>query len=1041
MKLEKNSNTVLAMTKSKAKMYEFDIDEVHHIDLHKDPQSLLITTIGILGELTAIESRRAVDRINESEELRGQLIAVGQFFDALKLSRLAPDLNDYLMLLGAASYYLGGMPGSSYVLSKDVSYDLSDLTSGYIEGALIWLLKSDLEHDWYYKPGAYLEGELEEFVDLFKGFFERKNDASDFYEAADSLRKVVYECGSDRELLFVDTIVSVAFKKIENSSLNCLGAYSGLDISAWRPALEKPDFIKELWPAQKLLGLAGVLKGVSAVVQMPTSAGKTKSTELIIRSAFLSGRAKLAVIVAPFRALCREISSNFQKAFHGEGVRINELQDTINVDEEEQSFLRFLLGESDDGEGLKTVVVTTPEKLVYMLRHEPALASEIGLLIFDEGHQFDSGVRGVTYELLLASLKSSVPLASQKVLISAVMANAETIGDWLNGGDGIDIQGSNCLPTLKSIAFVSWTKRLGQLQYLDQDNITDSGYFVPRVIEEINLGVRGAERKERVFPVKSTVSSVAAYLGVKLCHQGPVAIFCGAKKSVVTISKHLVDSYKRGLDIARPSEKSDVSELDRMANLAALHFENNTIFPDAIKLGVLPHSSNIPNGLRVSVEWAMERGKGCLVVCTSTLAQGVNLPIKYLVVSSTNQGGKDISTRDFQNLIGRAGRSGHHTEGSIIFADSKIYDKRMSRYDSWRWVEAIHLLSFTNAEDCLSSLKDLVSPFEFGYSFTENDVNDFIANPMKSRKKWLAWGASDGVDVSGLLSEMDSRLELIRSVESYFLSYLKDNPEVESEEVFTELAKQTLAFHLADDVEKELLVQAFELIAERVMSLPKKKYAYYGKALLGVDQLISIEAWIDDHEFELELSGSPVDILGVVWPLIARLSSHKLINNLRPQDQLLPLAQKWIAGASYAEIFKFLKAAGGKCQAKSKAMKLSMDHILDFTTGVLSYDGMLFIGAIADILEGREFDSELVERTRLLQNQLKLGLSDDLEIFLYKKGYVDREVCKALAKTLRDKMEYNNIFDYKILEDNFEDVVLALDAFPSYFLEVYSPRV
>ncbi len=58
MKLEARSKNLLAITKSKAKMYEFAIDEAEHIELRQDPNKLLITTIGILGELAAMEARQ-----------------------------------------------------------------------------------------------------------------------------------------------------------------------------------------------------------------------------------------------------------------------------------------------------------------------------------------------------------------------------------------------------------------------------------------------------------------------------------------------------------------------------------------------------------------------------------------------------------------------------------------------------------------------------------------------------------------------------------------------------------------------------------------------------------------------------------------------------------------------------------------------------------------------------------------------------------------------------------------------------------------------
>lgn len=450
MKLESKSNTLLAITKSKAKLYEFGIDEKFHIELPISPANLLITTIGIIGELCASEARFYGDKPENFEELKKQLVTVGQYFDALNQSKTASEIQNYLLLLGSTAYYLGGMPGSSHVLSKSLNYDIKDLTPSYIEGILIWLLKSDINQDWYRYSNSYLNVEAESFVEEYVNFFARGGSQDNFVSACSRLRALVYQGGSDRELLLVDAIIAVALNKIKNSCLVCLEKYSGLPLSAWKNAIEKDSFIKEFWPAQHLIGESGVLKGISAVIQMPTSAGKTKSAELIIRSAFVSNRADTAFIVAPFRALCREIASSFKAAFENENVSINEMQDTTELNSEEQDFLRFLLADSKSKHE-KNIVVVTPEKLVYTLRHSPDLAKSIGLLIFDEGHQFDSGKRGVTYELLLTHLKKVVSEDTQKVLISAVMSNAETIGDWLNGGEGVHIQGSSCLPTQKAL--------------------------------------------------------------------------------------------------------------------------------------------------------------------------------------------------------------------------------------------------------------------------------------------------------------------------------------------------------------------------------------------------------------------------------------------------------------------------------------------------------------------------------------------------------------------------------------------------------------
>ena len=1033
MKLEQSSKKMLAIAKSKAKMYEFAIDKASHIELPVDPRKLLVTTIGILGDLSAIEARGDLQfgETDEHEELKSELISVGQYFDALIQSHLVDEMTTYLKIIGSAAYYLANMPGSSIVLTKSLVYKTELLTDTNLEGILIWILKSNFNENWYRVEKTYLTQAIDGVGYATQRFFSLNLDTQSFKQAIQVLRNEVYEKGSDRELLFADIISSILLRKIENSSIVCLPKYTQTPLEQWVNVITKPTFVQEFWAAQRLLGEQGVLSGVSAVVQMPTSAGKTKSTELIIRSSFLSGRSDVAVIVAPFRALCREITATFERAFEGEDVNINELQDVLDISDSDDELIRFLTGETDqDGIATKSIVVTTPEKLVYLLRHDPALADSIGLLIFDEGHQFDTGKRGVTYELLMAYLKSRVGDDVQKVLISAVMANANSIGEWLNGEAGIEIQGAGCLPTVRSTAFASWQTAMGQLQYIDQDRESDRDFFVPRVIEQINLGKRGRERNARLFPAKNDNPSVAAYLGVKLCHQGPVAIFCGVKSTVTSICELLVDYYERGLALPPPSISSDQSELDKIAYLSSLHFGDESIFTRSVSLGILPHSSNIPNGIRVSVEWAMESNKSVLVVCTSTLAQGVNLPIRYLVVSSTFQAGQEISTRDFHNLIGRAGRAGYHTEGSVIFADTDVFDKRNNFHERWRWQRAMHLLDFTNTEDCASSLLDLISPFDF----TELNVDaiQFIANPAGYRQSCIDVGNQNAIDISSLLDQMGYKEALIEAIESYFLSYLKDNPNA-PQTFFDDLAQGTLAYFLSDYDQKQKLRTAFSFIASRVLSVPEHKRQFFGKSLLGLKNLFLIENWLDENWGEVAQAQSSNELLVICWPLLFQLNNNKMLLKIKPENVILDFTKLWISGSSYTDLRSYLDQSGAYYQAGSQRRNIKMDHVVDLADGALSFDSMLYVGAIADVAEGKGLDDDLLDLLRSLQTRLKLGLSNSLEIWLYSQGYVDREVCKTLGSVFNGQGVNSDVFDFDILKIYHQVVSECISKFPSYF--------
>lgn len=1033
MKLEIKGRNILDITRAKAKQYEFGIDEEYHITLPQDPKRLLVFTIGILGELAALESRANDERRILKETLKEQLVLAGQYFESMSIARLSAGSDEYLRILSSASYYLADMPGSSLVLAKTVSDTAKPLTESGMENLLVWLLKSDLKNGFKLVAKAPYNSLIFNVARTYRSFIHMEADLSDVLDELSAFRTEVYQSGTDREVLLADTITALVKRKIDNSSISCLPNFTGLELERWKQTLAKDHFMKEFWPAQRLIGNLGVLKGASAVIQMPTSAGKTKSAELIVRSAFLSGRAKLAVVVAPFRALCREISQGFAASFEYDSVNINELRDITNVDEDEQEFLKFLLGEAYKGPHEHTILVSTPEKLVYLLRHEPSLAEKIELLIFDEGHQFDSGKRGVTYELLIASLKKTIPPYAQKVLISAVMSNAETIGEWLNGEAGKYIQGSNWLPSIKSVAFLSWKTDMGQLSYLDQSNKFASGLYVPQLIQQINLGRKEGENEDLIFPAKDRPQQISCYLGLKLCHQGPVAIFCGDKRSIINHSQTIVDVYERGFLTPKPNTISNTNELAKIQFLSELHFSDEHIYSKAISLGVLPHSSAVPNGLRLAVEWAMDKKAAHFVICTSTLAQGVNLPIKYLLISQVMQGGRKISTREFQNLIGRAGRSGYHTEGGIIFTNPKIYDGRHVWLGRDRWWKTLALLDFTNSEVCISSLMEIIKPFEFENA--KNDLLQFVARPWARRTEWITWSEESGIDVAPLMIEMDSKESTLGAIESYFLSMLKDDQSLLQIDSFLGLARETLAYHLAEDDQKEQLLQVFSAIHRRLQAIPKEKYSYFGKTLLGLDQLLFIEAWIDSNIWDLQLCDSSIELLEPCWEIIRKFSNNKTILNMRPEASAVELAKRWCKGESYFELLSYAREKRFTVRAKTRNYKVTQEHIVDFCAA-LAYDGMLLVGSIADIVEGKSIDEELLTKTRTLQNQLKLGLSDELHLWLHSKGYADREVCKHVSKVLEKVIVRKNIIDHQILKNNTELLAEALSSLPSIFSEI-----
>lgn len=1033
MRPEQKSQLLLGVTRSKAKMLEYGIPEEHHIKIIQDPAKLFTLSIGLLGDLAAAINREGADP-DSLAELKTNLLFSARFFDAYIQSKLNETLDPYLVLLGSAAYYLCDLPGSASVLAKRIDGDCPGLDGEGLENLLLWLLQADL--------GTYFEGSdgpFGEFIDevskwIFQ-FFEDGNGEENLLDLATKLRDAVYEYGTPRQLLFGDVIVAVLRKKLENSAWKALPSYSGLPRDKWLHVLQKDSFIKELWPAQHLLGKADVLKGESSIVQMPTSAGKTKATELILRSAFLAERVSLAIIIAPFRALCHEIKNSLVEAFHNEPTKVDELSDALQTDFEIAELL-----------GHQQILVVTPEKLLYVLRHAPELAAHVGLLVFDEGHQFDSGTRGITYELLLTSLRSMISKETQKVLISAVISNAEAVGEWLNGEPNV-VEGTTLIPTFRSIGFASWLDQLGRIEYVDGRNAEQGEFFVPRVIERFNLGRKRPERADRFFPEKTDGQAIALYLGLKLVPNGSIAVFCGRKSTAASICEKAVDIIERGAPLALPSDFSDATEVARLTHLHAANLGSDAPASQSAAHGVFSHHGNTPHGIRLAVEHAMRDDLVRFVVCTSTLAQGVNLPIRYLIVTSVYQGMERIKVRDFHNLIGRAGRAGMHTEGSILFADPVIFDKRKARNEKWRWDQVKELLEPSNSEPCISNLLSIFDPIKSDdekYSITMGALDfakAYIDDPDEVAilsAKIAAQHGDKKFSRDGVERQIAWRISLICAVESFMLSHWDESEDGLSEADVAHLAEGTLAFFLADDQKKEFIRELFQLLAANISAriTDSARRKIYGRTLYGIQDAQAIEEWVHTNADSLLLIVDETYALDLFWPLLTQHINSGVFTKFDKPEVLKEIAHGWISGMPFSDLLKIIHKRTAKMIWGNRRRELKIDHVVDVCEGALAYEGALVVGAVAEFIETLDKDGtgDIVNSLQLFQKRLKYGLPCETTISLYELGFSDRVIAQDIATSLNlNATQKHDLL--KVLKKDREGAKAVMEKYPKFFQE------
>jgi superfamily II DNA/RNA helicase len=778
-----------------------------HIALPQPPDVLFSLAVGLLGDAAAAIADMSPEA--ERDSVSPEALAFSAtYFDAYLQSRLDTSVQVECPILASACFFLANNPGSSKVLANQAEAPPAHYGSG-----LALLAYRLLRGDYSELPESPYRRLSNQVLAALWTYLTGQAPSDDAIGAAAAIREESYRSGDGRELLYADIAAAVLRKKIAAAATTILPGASGIPLETWRIFLSRPTFPRELWPSQQRICAAGVLRGTSAVIQMPTSAGKTRATELILRSGFLADRFSLAVIVCPFRSLCHDIRSDMTASFANDSVVINEATDSFQEDLEiEQLWAQ------------KTIMIVTPEKLLYLLRRNPELANNIGLVVYDEGHQFDSGARGVTYELLLTSLKLLVAPNTQIVLISAVIANAARIADWLLGNSELVVDGAGLLPMFRSIAFTSWRTPLGRLEYVSPLDPDDLEFFVPRVIEEVRLATSPRE-KPRTFPKVDDGRTVGLYLGLKLVPNGTVALFCGRKDTAAGICEDAVDLFHRTDDFDRPSGVSNADEVSRIANLFALELGEIAPATRSTILGIFPHHASVPHGLKLSIEFAMKSGLIRFVVCTSTLAQGVNLPIKYLIVTGVYQGKERMLVRDFHNLIGRAGRAGMHAEGSVIFADNAIFDNKGFRKERWRWESAKELLDPSNSEPSASSILEMFEPFVYGRrpdQTVEIDVDQLLQLLFSDSDDELAASAetahqlNQNVKQREFVTFLQDRAKVIHGIAAFLLAHLNFNEEGVGDRAVL-LATNTLAHFLADNARQVQIELVFRRVADGLL--------------------------------------------------------------------------------------------------------------------------------------------------------------------------------------------------------------------------------
>lgn len=991
------SNYMLKYQKAKAKLVEYDIPRKDYPKFPLNSNELSYPVVYILSRYaeSVIENNVA-----DMEEFSPHLVAASQYFDAAVGANDREEYDVDFLLSGAAAYFLSDDFGSAKVLCSEffvrINPEINEpqKITGNLLGYL--LLNRDFHISVDTPNGEKVCHSLLAYYNTGEGVEKIRGLLSEY-------RKAVYENDAPMEIYYVDILCAIVMVALSKSSWILLPRYSELDQSLWSDYLKGPKAPRMLWPAQQLIGEKGVLRGQSAIVQLPTGVGKTKSIELVIRSSFASGRATTAIIVAPLRALCNEIANDMISAF-GDEVLVNQFSDVLEEDFSLELFLSFK----------SKILICTPEKLSYIIHHQADFLDEIGLYIFDEGHMFDDGSRGAIYELLISEIRSHISGKEQIILLSAVLSNAEQIQKWLLGEAGVLASDSKIKATPKTIGFASQTK---DIHYYSDDSAQED-FYVPRSIEVIALQKRPREKKQRYFPELTDAKDIAIYYANKLCKNGGVAIFANRTSTVLTVINRIIELRDRGCLLAEIKGNSDGKEMSRLAQLMSDYYGEQHPYTIACYLGVVPHYSNLPNGLRLAVEHACRNKALRLVVCTSTLAQGVNIPIKYLFMTSFMVARNSMRIRSFQNLMGRTARSGMYTEGSVIVTDPQLFDNKNNRKNggNYKWNECIKMFDDSAAEPCGSSILSLVQDIRIDYEtrvigakvaqhiidhYNEPDCFEQYVNKLTT----ALHKAYPQKNASSIVESVMARKSIVEAIENHLCFVFSIDENADKQSIAADICKETLAYFMANDDEKALLEEIFNIITLKTNKIDYSQIKNYARTMIGIDSLLQIEKWIAENHLTRQ-NYTNEQLVEMIISFFQETHTLK-----KGTKCFADICQMWLDGCSFVEMYE--------------STSLPIADLEDICNKSISYELSFFVGSIIDIIEISDEDivNPLPNLLRL-QRRLKYGVKTETAVSICEKIFNDRFLANLLADEIgHDTIETNSI------------VGVILSAYPTYFSE------
>lgn len=711
-------------------------------------------------------------------------------------------------------------------------------------------------------------------------------------------------------------------------------------------------------------GLLGNAESYS--LQMPTGAGKTTLCETLLYWHLKRNPTHVAIMIVPYRSLASELRHSLVLQLNGLGIAA-------------RCAYGGTIPSGDEVHGLDRInaLIATPESLSGILSADPAFAQRISLVICDEGHLLDSSGRGIGLELLLARMKARQVNPIRFVFMSAIIPNIEEINAWLGGGEDTVIR-STYRPAIAEFSVlrsagsgVGKSVRLDMHPHAQQRQYSIHGFLDRNTFQYVNP--RTGRTKTYGFSSTKTLAVAAAR---KVLPMGTTAIFAANKRGdqgAIGLAEELIKQLECPLPLPKPIDHADIEVLRTRVDYLETEFGAGWIGTRSLSNGAVLHHGDIPQETREVLEELLRDRRVQLVICTSTLAEGVNLPIRSLVLYSVQRRigrgrPENMLARDIKNLVGRAGRAGANTRGLVICANP----------DQWGLV--LPVATAGPGEPVRGSLLTLIGELEhFLRTHSIALDNQFLESQPASHS------LIDGVDATliELIAEEIGDAEFLR--------------------LATDLSDHTFAAHQLPAGSAVTLRTVFELRAQRLIALRTDgKIAWLQDTGAKVRLLDFVEQVLMPSRLDWASPVDPVsdELVSAIleWAWQNRelkedvRAAFRLDDGQNPESvkhRFFEIIRQWVRGATFVQI--------------AQSTQIDIDDILGIHTRAITYALQTLVEQGISLLSRLllERGIEINESVPAFIEHLKFGAPSRVGVLLANAGVRHRKAYVELGNAMQ----------------------------------------